>query len=95
MLEGLDQSILGSQALNREMKWTARALIANQQGGPLAQLTVRPHQPVECRILSAIVVHAVTVFSTMQGVEVLYPFVNMLINPANLLVRNSYNDRSV
>ena len=67
----------------------ARSLVANEQGGPLAQLGVAPQQPLQNRILGAIVVHTATVFFCRQRVEILQPFVNMLNNPAALVVSAS------
>jgi len=64
----------------------ARSLVANEQGGPLAQLRVTPQQSLQHRILGAIVVHTAAVFLCRQRVEILQPFVNMLNNPANLIV---------
>ena len=68
------------------MQWTARSLIANEQGGPLLVLSVAPHQPPQCRTLTALVVHTTSVFFSRQKLEILYPFISMLTNPANLAV---------
>ena len=64
----------------------ARSLIANEQGGTLAQLAVDPRQPLQHRTLGAIVVHTAAVFLCRQKVTILQPFVNMLNNPAVLVV---------
>ena len=64
----------------------ARLLVANQQGGPLAQLAVEPMQPLQHRTLGAIIVHTAAVFLCRQRVAILQPFVNMLKNPATLVV---------
>ncbi len=68
------------------MKWTARSLIANEQGGPCLLLSVAPHQPRQYRTLTALVVHATSVFFSRQKLEILYPFISMLTTPANLAV---------
>ncbi len=68
------------------MRWIARALLANQHGGPLAQLAIVPRQPPLQRTLGAIVVHTAIIFQSRQGVELLEPFVKMLNNPAALMV---------
>ncbi len=68
------------------MQWIAQALLANQQGGPLAQLAITPCQPPLQRTLGAIVVHTAIIFQYRQGVELLQPFVKMLNNPAALVV---------
>ena len=64
----------------------ARLLVANQQGGPLAQLAVEPMQPLQHMTLGAIIVHTAAVFLCQQRVAILQPFVNMLKNPATLVV---------
>ena len=64
----------------------ARLLVANEQGGNLAQLRMYPEQPLQHRTLAAIVVHTVAVFLCRQKVSILQPFVNMLNNPAMLVV---------
>ena len=64
----------------------ARLLVANEQGGPLAQLVVEPTQPLQHRTLGAIIVHTAAVFLCRQRVAILQPFVNMLKNPATLVV---------
>jgi len=72
-----------------QLQWVARSLVANEQGGPLAQLGVAPQQPLLNRILGAIVVHTAAVFFCRQRVKILQPFVNMLNNPAALIVSES------
>ena len=67
----------------------ARSLVANEQGGPLAQLGVAPQQPLQHRTLGAIVVHTAAVFFCRQRLAILQPFVNMLNNPAVLVVSTS------
>ena len=69
-----------------QLQWMARSLVANEQGGPLAQLTISPRQPLQHRTLGAIVVHTAAVLFCRQRVEILQPFVNMLNNPAALVV---------
>ena len=64
----------------------AKLLVANEQGGTLAQLMVKPRQHLQHRTLGAIVVHAIAVFLCQQRVDVLKPFINMLNNPAALVV---------
>ena len=64
----------------------ARLLVANEQGGPLAQLVVGPTQPPKYQTLGAIIVHTAAVFLCRQRVGILQPFVNMLKNPATLAV---------
>ena len=93
MLGDLNQFIQQSKVLPREMQWTARSLIANEQGGPFLLLSVAPHQPPQCRTLTALVVHATAVFFSRQKLEILYPFISMLTNPANLAV-SSMTSRS-
>ena len=63
-----------------------RLLVANEQGGALAQLGVCPRQPLKHRTLGAVVVHTVAVFFCQQKVDILQPFVNILKNPAALVV---------
>ena len=73
--------------MSNEQRFTARALLANQQGGRvLEQMSVSPQQPLQCRTILGVVVHATTVFFNKQAVGVLLPFVNILNNPAALNV---------
>ena len=74
-----------------QLKWMAKLLVANEQGGTLAQLIVDPMQPLQHRTLGAIVVHTAAVFFCRQRVDILQPFVNMLNNPAALVVSGSMN----
>ena len=68
------------------MKWVGRALLANEQGGPLPQLRVIPQQPALHRTLGAVVVHAAVVFLSRQRLQVLKPFITMIGNPGALAV---------
>ena len=68
------------------MQWTARSLIANEQGGPFPLLSVATPQPPKCRTLTALVVHTAAVLFSRQKLEVLWPFLNMLTDPAKLAV---------
>ena len=80
------------QLLSNEVRFTARALLANQQGGRvLEQMIVSPRQPLQCRTILGVVVHAAAVFFGRQKVDILLPFVNMLNNPALLNVRSQHN----
>ena len=72
-----------------QLQWMARALVANEQGGPLAQLRIAPRQPLQHRALGAIVIHTAATFLCQQRVGILQPFVNMLKNPAALVVSAS------
>ena len=67
----------------------ARLLITNRQGGPLAQMRVTPDQPLEYKILSRIVLHTASIFSSIsedpKG-HFLLPFINMLTAPETLSV---------
>lgn len=64
----------------------ARALITNKHGEPLPLLSVAPHQSAQCRTLTALVVHASAVFLSRQRLEVLWPFISILSDPARLTV---------
>ena len=64
----------------------ARLLVANEQGGTLAQLRIYPRQPLQHRTLGAIVVHTAAAFLCRQKIDILQPFMNMLTNPAVLVV---------
>ena len=68
------------------MQWISRALLANEQGGTLAQLAIIPRQSPLQRTLGAIVVHAAVVFQSRQKVELLQPFTRMLNDPSALQV---------
>ena len=69
-----------------QLNWTARALLANTQGGPLEQLQVAPKQKPLERDICALVVHAAVVFITRKDTGLLSPFLNMLNNCAALVV---------
>ena len=69
-----------------QLNWMARTLLANTQGGPLEPLQAAPKQrPLE-RDICALMVHTAVVFITRKDTELLSPFVNMLNNPAALVV---------
>ena len=86
-LERLNEFIMNYRLLPNEMRFTARALLANQQGGRiLEQMAVSPRQPLQCRTILGVIVHAAAVFLGRQKVDILLPFVNMLNNPALLNV---------
>lgn len=85
-IEELNKFITECQLLSEEMKLIAKRLLVNQQGGILKQMSVSPKQPLHCRTITSVVVHATAVFSDRQKVDLLLPFVNMLKNPAALNV---------
>ena len=90
VLGEFNKFIVDCKALPREMQWTARSLIANEQGGPFPLLSVATHQPPKCRTLTALVVHTAAVFFSRQKLEVLWPFINILTDPAKLAVSKSF-----
>ena len=82
------------QLLSNELRLTARALLANQQGGRvLEQMTVSPRQPLHCRTILGVVVHVAAVFFSRQKFDVLQPFVKLLKNPAALNVCHDYHHK--
>lgn len=86
-LEKLDEFIVKHKLLSNELRFTARALLANQQGGRvLEQMVVSPRQPIQCKIILGVVVHAAAVLFGRQKLHILLPFVNILNNPAALNV---------
>ena len=88
-LERLNNFVQKHQLLSDELRLTARALLANQQGGRvLEQMTVSPRQPLQCRTILGVVVHAAAVFFNRQKVDILLPFVNILKQPSALNVYN-------
>lgn len=93
LLELFNQFTLNVKAFTPSMRQTARLLLTNQQGGPLAQMTITPTLPSECKTLGSIVLHSVAVFSSNSRYQILLPFVNMLTNPAALTVSH-YASRS-
>lgn len=88
-MEEFNRFILKMKSFSPSMRQIARLLLANEQGGPLAQMCISPHLPSDNKILSAVVVHAVSVFTCTSKQPILHPFIKMLSNPAALLVRNS------
>ena len=85
-LQALDTFIQESTGLSTNLKRVLRLLLGNQQGGPLAQLEVVPHQSSLCRTLSGIIVHSVSVILSRSDVDLLLPFLNMLNNPTAIEV---------
>jgi len=85
VLEQLDKFIKECKVLSKELQLMARSLVANEQGGPLAQLRIAPQRSLQHRTLGAIVVHTAAVLLCQQGVQILQPFLNMLNNPAALV----------
>lgn len=84
----LDEFIRDHQSLSKEMHYISRALLANQQGGILKQMSVSPKQPLHCRTTLGVVIHATSVFFNKQKIDLLLPFVSMLKNPVALSVSN-------
>jgi hypothetical protein len=68
------------------MRYTARLLLTNEQGGPLAQLRVTPELPAIYKTLGAVVIHTVAVLESSSRKPILLPFVNMMSDPAALVV---------
>lgn len=62
-------------------------LIANEQGRHFVCLNVMPGQPKHVRNLAALVVHSAVVFTSKGSLNILSPFVNILQNPAMLVVQ--------
>ena len=90
--EKLDEFIVNYGLFSNELRFTARALLANQQGGRiLEQMSVSPRQPLQCRTILGVVVHAAAVLFNRQKVDILLPFVNILNNPAALNVTSMAN----
>lgn len=83
----LNEFIKNFPLFSAELRLTARALLANEQGGRiLKQMLVSPQQPLQYRTILGIVVHAVTVFFGRQKLDILLPFMSILNNPALLNV---------
>ena len=70
------------------MKQVAEVLITNQLGGPLAEMKVSAENPPEFSLFGSIVIHTVAVLSADSTNPLLIPLVNMLTNPAALIVSN-------
>ena len=71
----------------------ARALISNEQGGPLAALQVSTGQPSICRTLGALVVHVAATLFTRSSDNLLSPLVNLLTAPGNMAVSSQTKPR--
>ena len=85
-LEAFDQFMLGLKAFSPPMLQTARQLLTNEQGGPLAQLCMTPELPGMYKTLGSIIVHTVAVLDSNSRQPILYPFIHMMTNPAKLEV---------
>ena len=84
--------------MKEPVKDLAKLLLRNEQGSPLPQMhahySLMPHD----KILGAIIVHTATVLRSNSQQSYLLPFVNMLDNPAALVVRpelHQYLDCSI
>ena len=86
LCELLDQFILNLASFSSSMRRTARLLLVNKQGGPLAQLCMTPELPGMCKTLGSIIVHTVAVLDSNSRQPMLYPFVAMMAYPADLIV---------
>ena len=74
------------KSFSPSMRDIARLLLSNEQGGPLAQMTLRPGLPLECKLLGTLVIHEVSVFSSKANLSLLLPFINMMTKPEALMV---------
>lgn len=81
-----DQFAQNVNAFSPLMRQLARFLLTNQQGGPLAQMTITPALPSEFKTLCSIVIHSVAIFGCNSTYGILLPFVQMLYDPAALNV---------
>ncbi len=85
-LQTLNTFVQDYPNLSPEMLQVLRLLLANQQGGTLAQMVASPYQAGLHKSLTGLVVHTVTVLLSMANTELLLPFFNMLTNPISLQV---------
>ena len=58
-----------------------RALLANEQGGPLPQMRMHPKQSEVCRDLTAVVIHVIAVLHCVTQSSALQPLMKLLENP--------------
>ena len=86
LLPKLNQVLLELKAFSPPMLQAARCLLTNQQGGDLAQMKISETLNSECKTQGAVVVHTIAVLLSHSKMEVLYPFIKMLENPASLMV---------
>ncbi len=63
-----------------------RMLLTNQQGGTLTQMCMSPHQLSHYRTLTGVVIHTIVTLLSRPDTEILFPFISMITNPANLEV---------
>ncbi|XP_064403130.1 E3 ubiquitin-protein ligase RNF213-like isoform X2 [Halichondria panicea] len=89
-LQLLNTFVQNYPTISPELLQVLRLLLANQQGGTLAQMVVSPHQAQAGlhRSITGLVVHIVTVLLSRTNNELLLPFLNMLTNPT--LLKNAY-----
>ena len=64
----------------------ARALVSNEQGGPLAALQVSAGQLGSHRALSAVVIHTAATLFSQRNVDLLHPLVTLLCTPGDMAV---------
>ena len=90
----LNTFVQNDQSITTELLQVLRLLLANQQGGTLAQMVVSPHQAQAGlhRSITGLVVHIVTVLLSRANNELLLPFLNMLTNSTILKVREEFKD---
>ena len=60
-----------------------RALLANEQGGPLPQMRMHPKQTEVCRDLTAVVIHVITVLHCVTKSAAFQPLMQLLQNPGD------------
>lgn len=82
----LNNFIKNNNHLSNEVKNVSRLLLANQQGGPLAQLTVKPEQPTILGVLRPIVVHTASLMLCLEKWDILLPLMNIIKDPSMLIV---------
>ncbi len=87
-LQLLNTFVQNYPTISPELLQVLRLLLANQQGGTLAQMVVSPHQAQAGlhRSITGLVVHIITVLLSRTNNELLLPFLNMLRNPTLLKV---------
>ena len=80
------EPLFHTQVYILQLQVMARALVSNEQGGPLAALRVSPGQPGVHRTLGGVVIHTAASLLSRRRVELLHPLVTMLCKPGDMAV---------
>ena len=86
MGEKFDDCLRNIKLFTPEMLRISRCFLANEQGGSLFQMKIRPGLSQSYQASTLIVAHTVSVLVSRKKYSIFHPFVNMMSNAAALHV---------